>query len=196
MSRNVLAFRFDARNHDYINIDSGETFPHITGMLQQTGWIDDTWFTEESSDRGTAVHRLTADYDLNALDVASCVSPFRAYLLSHVKVVSIMQPDWIAVEEPLVHPHFRFGGRPDRDCFVRHARATWEVKSGEPERSHQIQTALQAILLSTEAQLPPQSIVRYCCYVKPKGMAKLVEHINKRDFDEAYRVIRECTGRR
>lgn len=191
---NVLAFRFDALNHDYVSIDTGESFPHITGMLAETGWIDDTWYTEESSDRGTAVHRLTADYDLKALDVASCVSRFRGYLLAHVAAVTIMQPTMLAVEEPLVHPRYEFGGRPDRDAIVRRLRATWEVKSGQPDRAHAIQTALQAILISVEAKLPPEGIARFCCYVKDKGKFKLEEHTTRRDFDEAYRVIRQCTG--
>src|SRR5574341_1863405 len=47
-----LPFRFDALNHEYLSVATGEVFPHITGMLEQTGWIDDRWYTEESSDRG------------------------------------------------------------------------------------------------------------------------------------------------
>lgn len=192
----ALAFRFDAARHDYINTITGECFPHITGMLEATGWIDDTWYSEESSARGTAVHRLTADYDLKALHVATCVSPFRGYLLGHVRVVSTMQPEWLAVEEPLVHPTLRFGGRPDRDCYVRRLRSTWEVKSGVPQRSHQIQTALQAILIAVEAKLPPQHIGRFCCYLKDKGRFKLEEHTARNDFDEAYRIIKHCTKAR
>jgi hypothetical protein len=85
MAEGSAVFRFDAVNHEYIDPSSGSVFPHITGMLQQTGWIDDTWYTEESSARGRAVHRLTADFDLGALHVDSCVSRYRPYLLGHVK---------------------------------------------------------------------------------------------------------------
>lgn len=188
-----FTFRFDAANHEYLNPETGEVYPHITGMLERTGWIDDTWFTEESSDRGTAVHRLTADFDLGALDVASCTSIFRGYLLAHVQAVGILKPEMIAVEEPLVHPRLRFGGRPDRDMVAMKQRGVWEVKSGAPARSHQIQTALQAILVGHEAGLPPESLLRLCCYVKDKGKFKVEEHKDRRDFDEAYRIIRECT---
>jgi len=190
----IPAFRFDAANHDYINLATGESYPHITGMLEQTGWVDDRWYTEESSERGTAVHRLTADYDLKALDVASCTSRFRGYLLAHVQAVTTVRPTMLAVEEPLVHPVLLFGGRPDRDCLVYKLRATWEVKTGSPERSHQIQTALQAILLAVESKIPAAAMGRFCCYVKDKGKFKVVEHKDRRDFDEAYRVVRTCTG--
>ncbi len=187
-------FRFDAAVHEYINPATGEVYPHITGMLATTGWIDDGWYTEESSERGTAVHRLTADYDLGALDVVSCTSRFRNYLLAHITAVRAVQVKMLAVEEPLVHSRFHFGGRPDRDALVVGARAVWEIKSGVIERSHAIQTALQAILIADEAGLPDKSVLRFCCYVNSKGKFKLEEHRADSDFIEAYRVIARCTG--
>jgi hypothetical protein len=193
MSPQTLTFRFDAVNHEYIELETGAVFPHITGMLARTGWVDDRWFTEESSDRGTAVHRLTADYDLKSLDVESCTSKFRGYLLAHVKAVSIIRPQMLAVEEPLVHDVLRFGGRPDRDMIAMGQRGIWEVKSGASSAAHSIQTALQAILVAQEAMLPPESLLRLCCYVKDKGKYSVVEHKERRDFDEARRIIRECT---
>jgi hypothetical protein len=196
--KTATTFRFNAADHEYLDLDTGECFPHITGMLSDTGWVDDEWFTEESSERGIAVHRLTADYDLKALDVPTCTSKFRGYLLAYVKLVGIAQPTWLAVEEPLVHSTLRFGGRPDRDCIAYKLRAAWEIKSGAPARSHQIQTALQAMLIGDEAGLPYDAIrngavSRFCCYVKATGKFKLDEHKDRRDFDEARRIIRECT---
>lgn len=185
-------FRFNSNAHEYIDLLTGDVLPHITGMLERTGWIDDQWYTEESSDRGTAVHRLTADYDLGALHVESCTSIFRAYLLGHVKCVSIARPTWHTVEEPFVHRTLRFGGRPDRDVTAYGQRGVWEVKSAAPARGHQIQTALQAILVADEAGLPPTALSRFVEYLKPNGKFKLEEHTNRKDFDEAYRVIREC----
>lgn len=193
MNAAATPFRFDAANHEYLDIKTGELFPHITGMLELAGLVDDRWYTEESSERGTAVHRLTADYDLKALDVASCTSRFRGYLLGHVKVVTIMQPQFLAVEEPLVHPTLRFGGRPDRDAIVQSMRAVWEVKSGVVSKTHQIQTALQAILVAANAKLPERSLARFCCYLSDKGKYKLEEHRNLADFDEAHRIIRMAT---
>ena len=190
----TVLFRFDADTHEYVDIETGEVFPHCTGMLETTGWIDDRWYTEESSDRGTAVHQLTASYDLGALHVESCQSQFRGYLLGHVKAVSIARPKWLHIEEPMVHPVFRYGVRPDRDCIAYGLRSTWEIKSGGPERAHQIQTALQAIAIAAEAKLPPESIGRFCEYVKGKGKFKVERHVDTRDFAEARRVIRACCG--
>jgi hypothetical protein len=190
-------FRFDAANHEYINPSTGLVYPHITGMLEATGWIDDTWFTEEHSARGTAVHRLTADFDLGALDVASCVSRYRGYLLAHVAAMGILKAqglEVLSVEEPIVHPTLGFGGRPDRVIRLARAIGLLEGKSGGPDKSHQIQTALQAILIGPEYRLPPESILRYCLYWKDSGKFKLELHKDRHDFVEARKVIKSCCG--
>ncbi len=192
-----LVFRFDRVNHEYISADTGEVFPHITEMLERTGWIDDRWYSEESSDRGTAIHKLAAEFDLGTLRVTpqEPKTIFRGYLLAHVKAMAIARPKMLAVEEPLVHPTLRFGGRPDRDVFVYDLRAVWELKSGAAERAHQVQTALQAILIAPFAQLPPEAVARFVEYVKDKGKFKVEHHVDRRDFDEARRIIRTCCGR-
>jgi hypothetical protein len=187
-----VTFRFNATAHEYIDLATGALLPHITGMLQQTGWIDDRWFTEESSLRGQAIHKLTADYDLGALHVASCVSRHRPYLLAHVAAMQIMRPEILAVEEPAVHPILRFGGRPDRVLRAYGLTGVLEVKSGVAARSHAIQTALQAILVSADLNLPPELLARWCLYLKQNGRFKLEEHTQRGDFDEAWRLIREC----
>jgi hypothetical protein len=183
-----LGFRFDADAHLYYY--QGVIVPHITELLDRGGWIDDTWYTEESSERGVQVHRLTADYDLGAIDVASCRSAYRGYLLSHVKAFSIMRPKILAVEEPAVHPELRFGGRPDRELLAYDLHAVLEGKSGDPTRAHQIQTALQAILLAPRAHLPAEALARFALYWKGSGKFKLEEHRDvRRDFAEARRLI-------
>ena len=194
-----LKWRFEAWEHRYIDAVTGEEYPHITELLERTGWVDDTWFTEESCERGTQAHRLTADYDLGALDVASCVSAYRGYLLSHVAAVALMQPDFLAVEEPLVHPVYRYGGRPDREVRAYGLLGVLEGKTAIPAKSHMVQTALQAILVAPRYGIHPEALARFCLYwqkptkAKPdKVKFKLEEHTDRRDLDEAYRVIRRC----
>lgn len=186
-------FRFDQRQHRYLDPVNGKEFPHITGMLERAGWIDDRWYTEESSARGHAVHRLTADYDLGAIDVATVVDGRRGYLLGHAKAMAILRPEILAVEEPFVHPELRFGGRPDRELKVDQLLGVLEHKSGGEEESHQIQTALQAILVAPKYGIPPEMIARWALYLKDNGKFRLIEHRRRSDFDEARRIIRLCT---
>lgn len=182
-------FRFDAARHLYIEM-TGEIRPHITGLLERAGVLDATWFTEESSERGTAVHQLTADFDLGALDAARCVSRYRGYLLAHVDAVRLLRPTWLAIEEPRMHPVHRFGGRPDRQQRIRNVAGVLEIKSGAPEKAHQVQTALQAILVSDELNLPPRALQRLALYLQPTGKFKVDQHKDERDFDEAFRILR------
>jgi hypothetical protein len=197
-------FRFDATEHVYYD-EYGEVLPHITGILEKTGWVDSTWFSEESSIRGTAVHELTAHYDLGALDAASCVSSYRNYLLSHVAAMSMIPHEFYTVEEARVSPA-GFGGRPDRTGVIYGLKAVLDGKSGvkpSPARpagsvasddatSHGIQTALQAILVAPDLGLPAEAIARFCLYWKPNGKFVLEQHRDRRDFAEAYRILKAC----
>lgn len=188
----AMPFRFDAGPHVYRSLDTGRQIPNITSMLERTGWIDDTWFTEESSDRGSCVHQLTADYDLGALDPVRCVSPFRGYLLAHVKAMQALEHTWESIEEPAVHPAYPFGGRPDRIGRFVGLKTVLEIKSGAKTRAHQIQTALQAILVSWDGGLPGEHYQRLAEYLRPDGKFSLELHKDRRDFTEARRVLKVC----
>lgn len=203
----VSGFAFDANRHEYVDTDAGEVLPHITGMLEACGWIDDRWYTEEGCTRGQVVHRLTTDYDLGAIErPGEVVAKYKGYLLAHVAAMKIIRAEWRHVEEPLVSRAHRFGGRPDRVGLVYAAQAVCEIKSGAipaPARpagsradpsanSHQIQTALQAILVSDELRLPAEAIQRHALYLKDNGRFRLIPHNDLRDFDEARRVIARC----
>jgi hypothetical protein len=195
----AVKFRFDALNHEYVALDTGETLPHITGMLDQAGLTDDLWFTEESSHRGTCVHKMTADYDLGALDVATCISVHKGYLLAHVEAMKVLRPTIIEVEVPLVHSRHRYGGRTDRVVELYRKRGVMEIKSAEPAASHRIQTALQAILDADRLNVSPESLGRWCLYLKANGRYKLEDHDLKpfekvRDYAKAREVIRLCCG--
>lgn len=188
-----LPIHFDKDDHIYTALDTGEVLPHITGMLEETGWIDSRWYKEEHSERGTQVHRLTADYDLGALHLEESKGGYRAYLLAHVDLMARLKPDVLEVEVPIGHPYHRYAGRPDRVWRLNGQLAVVDIKSGGEEKSHAIQTALQAILVSLKYDnLPPEMFARYALYLTPKGKAKPRPHEDKRDFIKAEEIIRHC----
>jgi hypothetical protein len=187
-----LPFRFDSIDHSYTALDTGELLPHITGMLARTGWINDRWYTVESSERGTAIHSLTADYDLGALDVATLISRYRGWVLAWVQLKAVLQATMLSVEEPLVHPILRFGGRPDRAVRVDGLKGPGEIKSGAPEKAHQVQTALQAILLEPQLGIPAIHQRRLAFYIKDDGKMKVKPHDDPRDILEARRIVSVC----
>jgi hypothetical protein len=186
-----LEFTYDDGAHAYARLD-GRPIPHITGMLERAGEIDDRWYTEESSARGTHVHKLTADFDLGALEPARCQSRFKGYLLGHVAAVGILRPEFKQIEEPMAHPTYHFAGRPDRIALIYMLLSILELKSGGKEKSHQIQTALQAILAAARYGIPAEAIPRYCLYLQDNGRYKLERHDKQKDFVRAYEIIRQC----
>ncbi len=186
-----VPFCFDQTDHSYTTLD-GVKRPHITGMLEKTGWIDSTWYTEESSERGTMVHALTAAYDLGGLDVRSLVSPVRGFILSHVGAMQQLRPEWDSVEEAEMHPQYLFGGRPDRVGKIFKAVGVLDGKSGVVSKSHAIQTALQAILVAWRYHLPATALQRRALYWKANGRFDVRLHDKRSDFDEAFRIIKVC----
>lgn len=186
------AFRFDAYQHEYIDAVNNEVLPHITGLLKADGLVDDRWFKEEHSERGRVVHTLTADYDLGAItDIASVVSEGKGYLAGHVKAMAILRPRFVHIEVPFVNWRYRFGGRPDRVLQVDGGWGVLDVKSGTKTPAAQVQTALQSILMEDELKVPARSILRWALYLSKDGKFKLLPHTDPRDFDRAYRILKE-----
>jgi hypothetical protein len=185
-----LPFRFDYDEHVYYVND--QPIPNTTSMLMQTGHIDPRYYTEESRVRGRAVHGLTSQADLQALDVDRLVSPYRGYVLAHAAAMARLKPAFLAIEEPVVHPQFRFGTRPDRVAKVFRALSVLDDKTGGREKWHALQTAIQAIGIGWKYHVPPELIQRFTLYVHENGGFSNQLHTRRRDFDEAYEVIREC----
>lgn len=187
-----MRFAFNAYRHEYVDEDTGLVLPHITELLERAGLIDDRWYTEESCERGSCVHRLTADYDLGAMtDMERTTSKYKGWLAAHVRAMEMIPHEWHHVEEPMAHRVLRFGGRPDRVGLIYGAVGVLEVKSGPWTKAHPIQTAIQAILVEGETGLPGEALTRYGEYVKANGRFKLEEFTDPRDFKEARRIIRE-----
>lgn len=187
-----LPFRFNAAEHLYVALDTGEVIPNITRLLKLAGLIDDRWYNEDACERGKVVHQLTADYDLGVLQPGDLKdSPLAGYVQAHIEVMGILRPDWLHIETAAVHPVHRFGGRPDRVGAVYSTASVFEVKSGAPEKAHMVQTALQAILVAEELGVPARTVQRFAEYLTVEGKYKVEHHTNARDFDEAHRIIRD-----
>lgn len=186
------AFGFDAGRHEYVDRETGLVYPHITGLLKWSGDLDDRWFTQESRVRGTAVHRLTAEYDLGGhSDPVASVGAYKPYLLAHIAMRALVQPTILRVEEPMVHPGYRFGGRPDRIVRLLGVRGSFEIKSGEPTKAHKLQAAFQCLLDSMDAGIPPEALGRWAAYYTPDGRFRIRPFEDAKDFARVRDILRE-----
>jgi len=169
-------------------------------MLTRTGpdgptgkpWVDDRFYNDEGKWRGSEVHRLTLDLDLEAITVDDYVGPYRGWLLAYAQAIAVLRPEWSHLEEPFIHPTLRFGGRVDRAGSVYKLQSVCEIKSGKFHKSHPIQTALQAILIADELRLPAELIGRFCIYIEGSGRFKVEEFPDRVDLRHARRVLRDC----
>lgn len=184
------ALRFESHGHRYFLDDV--QIPSVTQMLVATGWIDPTYYNEESRARGTAVHRHAAAYDMGALDLDR-VTKYRGYVLAYIEVMRKIRPTMLAIEEMAVHPGYPFAGTPDRVALMFGVLTIPEIKTGGREKAHPVQTALQAILIAaTRGGLPATSYQRAAIYLKPNGRATMERHPNRRDFDAAHEILNHC----
>ncbi len=189
----AIPFRFDHDEHIYYV--NGRPVPNVTSMLKTVGKVNADHYTEAARERGRAVHSLTADVDLKAVDPTKLVSKYRGYVLAHVAAMAALKPVHLAIEEPIVHPQFRFGTRPDRVAKVFGVLSVLDEKTGGKEKWHAIQTALQAIGIGWKYGVMPEAIQRFTLYLDDNGRFKNELHPKRRDFDEAYDVIRQtCNG--
>ena len=117
----------------------------------------------------------TADFDLGALDLPSCTSKYKNYVLGYVACVTRLQPVWEAIEEATVHPTLRFAGRPYRVGVEAGLQTVLEVKTGVVSKAHGVQTALQAILEAWRQGPPPHRWQRLALYLQPTGRYKLAD---------------------
>lgn len=187
-------YAYDNNLHEYLDLDRDERLPHITGLLKRAGITEDEFYTDECRIRGSAVHRLTADYDLGSFekaDIPAISSAYKPWLVAHVGLCDLLGPTWLMVEEALIHPYWRFGGRPDRVGTFDGVTTICEIKSGPKAKWHGIQLALQAILVGDELKLPPEQIQRWGWYLKPNGKGKREPFTDLGDFNTAYRILSE-----
>jgi hypothetical protein len=171
----------------------GERLPSITQMLTISGHSDDTWYTQESADRGTAIHQAATRFDLGALELADVPEGHRGSVSAYIAASRALRPVWELIEVAMVDPTWTWCGRPDRIGRVLGSRACLEIKSGAPEPSHSLQLALQAILVAGQGGLPAELYARYGLYLKASGRFKLERFTSLRDYDVARDVIRRCT---
>ncbi len=190
MTADVVPFRFDAGRHEYFIGD--QKVPSITQLIEMGGLVNGSqYFTEASRIRGTSVHALCADYDLGALDLPRLESPHRGYVLGYIAACEALKPDWQSIEVADVHPVYRYGVRTDRVGKVFGRRTVCEIKSAVKARHHAIQTSLQALADEVRSKVPHEMIQRFTIYVKPTGKFSVEEHTDRRDFDQAMRLIKE-----
>lgn len=183
-------FSFTESDHSYWL--EGVRIPSITQLIQKGGLVSgEHFFTEASRARGTEIHTLCTAFDLGALVQANLEGPHSGYVLAYLAASAQMKPEWTRIEEADYHAGLKFAGRIDREGIVLRQFSIVELKSAVKAAHHAVQTALQTILTEPRHKLPLTTVQRLCIYLKANGKFQVVRHEDARDFDEAFRLIKE-----
>ena len=141
--------RFDPRTHSYF-MNEVEV-PGNTFTIQDNGFADTDYCTEEGRTRGSRVHLLTQFLDEGDYDPAEARKyDLEGYVESWRKAKVRYGFEVVLCEEVMFHKVFRFGTILDRVLNWDGFETIAEIKSGAVELSHPYQTGAQDLAAESE----------------------------------------------
>lgn len=139
-------FRFVEESHTYF---LGEKIlPGITGILKACGYIDPTYYTEESRNRGSHVHLAIKFLNKGTLDWDSVIDQYIGYVSAYEKFARDWNLKLELFERPMYHPDLLFAGTPDLvGTVLNNVPSIVEIKTGPVMKWTALQTAAQELLV-------------------------------------------------
>ena len=120
---------FDKETHTYWD-ENGINYPSVTKVLEEMGFVDSTWFDEDSRVLGTYVHKAVELYNKGELleeDLDEQLAPYLDAWRRFKKNSDIV----ILNSELQVHSDiFRYAGTLDIECTINGKEAIIDLKSG------------------------------------------------------------------
>lgn len=158
-------------------------YPRVTSVISEMILGDDgkKWFTEESRQRGTDVHRICELYDNKKIDLNSIDESYMGYFRAYRAFQNDCTPMWEAVEKRRVSAAMCFGGTIDRVGTMMGNKVILDIKTGQPAKWHGIQLAAYNYLWNGNTSI----LARYTLILKKhnRGDYKLVRHDDRKDFE-------------
>ena len=194
-------------DHTYVDIETGLCLPHVTGMLEETGWVSreqKRFMTQDGRERGTSIHLLTQRYDEGQIEVVQVEGSTASRIQTYAHVVKMVRPQWRHIEEVFVSERYRYATKVDRVGLMYKRLSLAELKTGKPIRpldvrlrklgltADSVQTALQAIAVGERFNVQPETIDRYGIYLWEGGDYKVKHFDDRLDFEAAHEVIVQC----
>ena len=114
--------------------------PSVTQILADLSFIDDSFFTLESRERGRKVHKITELYDDGSLDMETVDPRLKGYLDAWISFVRKEGFAWIAIEKRIFHPTYWYAGTLDRKGVNQRGKTILlDIKTGVPSKWHSFQ---------------------------------------------------------
>ena len=129
---------FDEDTHTYRS--GTRLVPSVTHILADLGFIDTSFFTEESADRGRKVHKLCELYDNETLDEESIDPRLKGYLDAWIAFCEAEGFAWTMIEKKVFNERSWYAGTLDRKGVNRRGKTILlDIKTGGPAPWHAYQ---------------------------------------------------------
>lgn len=172
-----MSFEFDPATHSY-RLD-GVLIPGISFVLENTGFIDKTWYKPEHAERGHAVHAAAQFLIEGNLDWSTVHPDILPRVKGFEKFLGDYKPKLLLAEKPLYSTVHRFAGTPDLVLQMGGGIFVVDVKSGKSGLAACLQTAAQKILVEEHGIKPV--IIRDALELPKEGGYKIVQHKDRGD---------------
>jgi len=168
--------QFDAERHVY-TVD-GTPYPSVTTILKDAGLIDTSapWYTQEARDKGTYVHTATQYHDEGDLDPETIDPEIVGYVDAWEKFRAASKIEILHIELPVCNTTCMYAGMIDRVVMWSKIKTVIDIKAGQPEDWHALQTAAYAACL-------PGCVGRATVYLSKDGKYRVSTHESITDFD-------------
>jgi hypothetical protein len=130
--------KFDPEKHIYSFND--RVVPGVTGILDQAGMVESTFFTPEACQRGTAVHKGANLIDDDCLDWNTVHENYVPYLQAYEKYLNENKVEWHYVETKVFDPILFYAGTLDREGIINREYCIIDIKTGTPHDWAKMQT--------------------------------------------------------
>lgn len=117
----------------------GNSYPSVTTILKEVGFVEDSFYTAGGSTRGTAVHEMTELIDEGHLRAEHAEEELQGYLLAYEKFLDDHKVGWTHRELQFVETAGGYGGTIDCHGMVDDEEWLIDIKTGQHQRHHGIQ---------------------------------------------------------
>lgn len=185
------AVTFKKQSHEYFD-ESGRNVPCVSDILKHFGiskmedvrkFVGDS-VMDASSNFGDVVHATCALHDQD--DLAECDPQIFPYLKAWKSFLKDYNPQFLAVEKPMISGIWGFAGTPDRITSDGKYSYVVDIKTGVKTVSEEIQTALYQIL--AEESLNLKIAKRYSIHLT-ENYYSIVPHSDRSDINTAKSLI-------
>lgn len=163
---------FNEQEHRYSY--NGVEIPSVTRILCDMGFVNATWFTDYSRERGSLVHKIIKWHCQGVLDEDTIDPVLRPYFDAWLKFEAESHFISESVEIPLYNEAYGFAGTPDHIGLLNGVRSVIDAKTG-------VLTPATALQVAGYEILSGERLKRFGLQLTDQGNYRLTEFKDRQD---------------